>query len=187
MTRFATKAVLGATLAAAVAVIPLRLAVASTRTSAPPLCRTTEVAYYYGGSYAGLGRRAFDITLLGRDGTKCRLSDRPSITLAGPGGPTDRVPISVGGRGGMLTLTPSAPLHVTISWHVADAPSNKVEVSTLTLRMPGGGLANPEPFQYPFTSEIAKNLGGARNFVDDRHRRRPRQRRLQRATSASPT
>lgn len=155
----ATKAALGTTLTAAVAVIPLHFADASTRTAAAPLCRTGDVAYFYGGSYAGLGQRSFDLTLLGRDGTKCRLSDRPMITLAGPGGPTDRVPISVGGRGGTLTLTPSAPLHVTISWHVPDEPSNKARVRTLTLRMPGGGVSNAEPFQYPFTTETAKNLG----------------------------
>lgn len=138
--------------------VPLTAGATDAYTPAPP-CRTGDISYYYGGSSAGLGHRSFDITLVAEDGVRCRLSDRPLLTLSGPPTQTRAIPLTIGGRGGTLVLTPSAPLHTTVSWAVADTPGDTTRVSALRLGMPGGGTAYDEPFQYPGTSRIATVVG----------------------------
>jgi Protein of unknown function (DUF4232) len=149
-----------ATSAAATTTSSTATTTSSTATTArPPTCRTSDVAYYYGGSAEGVGARSFDITLAAKSGVRCRLTDQPEISVQAPDGSATPVQVQIGGRGGTLVLTPSAPLHTSVSWHVPDEPDNKAEVSSLTLGMPGGGTANRESFQYPGTTVLATSLG----------------------------
>jgi hypothetical protein len=146
----------GAAVVAASVATPVWMADAS---STAPLCRTSDISYYYGGAFAGLGHRSFDLTLLAHDGVRCRLSDRPMIHLSGPSGQKRKIPVYIGGRGGTLILTPSLPLHTTLRYAAPDRPTDITRVQSLRLRMPGGGYANGEPFLYPGTVEIATVIG----------------------------
>src|SRR2546429_9129095 len=56
-------------------------------------CASKDVSMYYGGFFAGMGQRSFDLTLLAHDGITCTLSDTPKITLGGP--PDQKQPILV--------------------------------------------------------------------------------------------
>lgn len=146
----------GAAVVAASVATPVWMADAS---SAAPLCRMSDISYYYGGAFAGLGHRTFDITLLAHDGVRCRLSDRPLITLTGPSGQKRKIPLYIGGRGGTLILTPRLPLHTTVRYAAPDTPQDTIRVQFMRLRMPGGGIANGEPFLYPGVVEIARVIG----------------------------
>ena len=111
-------------------------------------CTSKDVSIYYGGFFAGMGQRSFDLTLLAHDGITCTLSDTPKITLGGP--PDQKLPILVHvmGRGGTLTLRPDSPLHATLNWNVPDESNDGVEVNSLTLAMPDGSTQNGD-FGYP--------------------------------------
>lgn len=159
MTRWKLAVLAGAAVVAAAVATPIAMAGASTALSTAPLCRMSDISYYYGGAMEGLGERSFDITLLAHDGVRCRLSDRPLITLYGPPGQKRKIPVYIGGRGGTLVLTPRLPLHTTVSWLAADTPKDTIRVSYLRLRMPGGGIVNGEPFLYPGTSDVALIAG----------------------------
>lgn len=111
------------------------------------------------GYRAGLGARSFDITLLARPGVRCRLSDTPLVKLSPPYGKHEHIPVEILGRGGTLVLTQTAPLHASVFYSVADSPDDSTDVYSLTLRMPGGGPANVEPFGYPGTVTIATVVG----------------------------
>lgn len=144
-----------AVVAASVAT-PVWMASAS---STAPLCRTSDISYYYGGAQHGLGHVRFDITLLAHDGVRCRLSDRPLIHLYGPAGQKQKIPVYIGGRGATLILTPRLPLHTVVRYAAADTPQDTIKVQFLRLRMPGGGLANGEGFPYPGPVSIARVIG----------------------------
>jgi hypothetical protein len=146
----------GAAVVAASVATPVWMADAS---SAAPLCRMSDISYYYGGAFEGLGHRSFDITLLAHDGVRCRLSDRPLIHLTGPSGQKRKIPLFIGGRGGTLILTPRLPLHTTVRFAAPDTPRDTIKVESLRLRMPGGGISNGEPFLYPGVVPIARVIG----------------------------
>jgi hypothetical protein len=146
----------GAALIAASVATPIWMASGFTTA---PLCRISDISYYYGGAMEGLGHRAFDITLLAHDGVRCRLSDRPLIHLSGPRGQKRKIPVYIGGRGGTLILTPRLPLHTTVRWLAPDTPQDTIRVQMLRLRMPGGGIVNGEPFLYPGVVPIALVAG----------------------------
>jgi hypothetical protein len=146
----------GAAVVAASVATPVWMADAS---STAPLCRMSDISYYYGGAFEGLGHRTFDVTLLAHDAVRCRLSDRPLIRLTGPSGQKRKIPLYIGGRGGTLILTPRLPLHTTVRYAAPDTPRDTIRVQFMTLRMPGGGIANGEPFLYPGVVEIARVVG----------------------------
>jgi hypothetical protein len=51
------------------------------------------------------------------------------------------------------------PLHTTVRYAAPDTPQDTIRVQFMTLRMPGGGIANGEPFLYPGVVEIARVIG----------------------------
>ncbi|MEU8929102.1 DUF4232 domain-containing protein [Streptomyces sp. NPDC048409] len=118
-------------------------------------CTTGNVSFYFGGYSYGLGHRSFDLTLLAHDGITCSLSDTPLITLNSPPDQTDKIPVTVNGRGGTLVLRPDSPLHTTIAYSVPDAPENKAQVNGLQLAMPDGS-SRATSFLFPGTTDIYK-------------------------------
>lgn len=99
-------------------------------------CGAGDVSFYFGGFSQGLSHRSFDLTLLAHDGITCTLKDTPLVTVDGPPGQKQPVPVSVNGRGGVLILRPDSPLHTRVIYNAPDAPEDTLHVSTLTLRMP---------------------------------------------------
>lgn len=151
-----TVALLGVGAVAALAVTGA--AAAGAAQAAPTPCTTSLVSFYFGGHFAGLGRRSFDVTLLAHDGVTCALSDTPLVTVAGPPGQTATIPLHVDGRGGTLVLAPESPLHATVFYHVPDTPDDKLQVRSLTLGMPDDSTRTTD-FGYPGTTQIAATTG----------------------------
>jgi hypothetical protein len=141
--------------ACAAALVGATAAGASAKQSPPPVCHSEDVGYYFGPTASdGLNKLHLDVTLIAAPTVTCRLSDKPLLTLGGPAGQKAKVPVvQFGGTGRSLTLSPGSPLHTTLAWANPDETTDRLFVSTLTLRMSGGGATLPSVF--PLASGIA--------------------------------
>ncbi|MFJ3763068.1 DUF4232 domain-containing protein [Streptomyces sp. NPDC090080] len=118
-------------------------------------CTANNVSFYFGGFSYGLSHRSFDLTLLAHDGITCSLSDTPQVTFNSPPAQTSKIPVTINGRGGTLTLRPDSPLHTTIGFSIPDAPEDKAQVNGLKLAMPDG-TSRTTSFLFPGTTDIYK-------------------------------
>jgi hypothetical protein len=121
-------------------------------------CSISNVSFYFGGAFEGLGQRSFQITLLAHDGVTCSLSDTPLFTVTVPSGQTQKFPLYIGGRGGTLVLRTNSPLHTTVSYNAPDTTEDTSEVQSMTLAMPDGTSASTN-FLQPGVTALATTPG----------------------------